>query len=112
MRNTIRKVMIVVPVLMSSCQLSNGVCDQRTKSGYVNNQATIDPTARAKARELPVQMVACRAKRSSGPGLWSMAEFSPAGSKMVGDATQTLMHGECHARDTPRSCHRHRDRRG
>src|SRR5439155_3522545 len=104
MRNTIRNVMMVVPVLMSSCQLSNGVEDQRTNNGYVNNQTTIDPTARANAQELRVQMVAWRGKRSSGPGSWGMAEFSPARSKMAGDATQTSMHGECHARAARRSC--------
>jgi hypothetical protein len=49
MRNTIRKVMIVVPVLITSCQVS-----LNRKSGPVTSQARITLTARMKAAGLPV----------------------------------------------------------
>src|SRR4051812_48057350 len=49
MRKTIRKVMIVVPVLMTSCQTSENL-----KIGPVTAQTTISVTAAMKAQGVPV----------------------------------------------------------
>jgi hypothetical protein len=53
MRNTIRNVTIVVPVLMTSCHVS-----ENPKIGPVMAQMTITPTARTKAMDVPVALVA------------------------------------------------------
>ena len=53
MRKTIRKVTMVVPVLMTSCHVS-----EKPKSGPVAAQTRMTPRAVAKAHEPPVQHVA------------------------------------------------------
>jgi hypothetical protein len=58
-RNTIRKVTIVVPVLITSCQVS-----EKWKSGPVMPQTRIVPSARPNAGTLPENRVAAEAKRS------------------------------------------------
>ena len=60
MRNTIRKVTMVVPVLMTSCQVS-----EKWNNGPVKPQTTMIPTAKMKACVLPAASVAKREKRSS-----------------------------------------------
>jgi hypothetical protein len=47
-RNTMRKVTIVVPVLITSCQES-----EKPKSGPVTAQTTTTPTARMKVEARP-----------------------------------------------------------
>ena len=59
MRNTIRNVTMVVPVLMTSCQVS-----EKSKIGPVIAQTRTIPSASAKAGTLPVKCVAAEAKRS------------------------------------------------
>ena len=66
MRNTIRKVTMVVPVLMTSCQVS-----EKSKTGPVTAQTRTTPSAKAKAGTLPVKCVAREAKRSK-TGAWSL----------------------------------------
>jgi hypothetical protein len=51
MRNTIRKVIIVVPVLITSCQVS-----ENWKSGPVNAQARITATAKINTSGEPTIM--------------------------------------------------------
>ena len=58
--------MIVVPVLMTSCQVS-----EKLKSGPVTNQTATTATAPAKAQLLPAYFVAFSASRSSD--LWIRA---------------------------------------
>jgi hypothetical protein len=58
MRNTIRKVMMVVPVLMMSCQVS-----LKPKSGPVSAQASTAASAAAKAAGLAAVREARFAKR-------------------------------------------------
>src|SRR5881275_345856 len=60
MRKTIKKVTIVVPVLITSCQVS-----EKWKKGPVAIQTRITSVASAKAQELPLQAVARRENRSS-----------------------------------------------
>ena len=59
-RNTIRNVTIVVPVLITSCQVS-----EKWKIGPVTSQTTITARRAANAHELPVQAVTARDQRSS-----------------------------------------------
>jgi hypothetical protein len=54
-RNTIRNVTIVVPVLMTSCHVS-----ENPKIGPLISQTRMVRTARPNAVELPVQLVAKR----------------------------------------------------
>src|SRR5829696_2743329 len=58
MRKTIRKVTMVVPVLMTSCQVS-----EKPKSGPVTAQTTTTPAATAKAGGRPVARAVHLAKR-------------------------------------------------
>src|SRR5437762_589714 len=68
MRNTIRKVTMVVPVLMTSCQVS-----EKPKNGPVTAQTTTVSKASKKAMVLPVQIVAQREKRSKrAPRVWRL----------------------------------------
>src|SRR5260370_1152032 len=60
MRNTIRKVTIVVPVFITSCQVS-----EKWKSGPVRPQTSTIRTATPKAVELPVQAGTSRSLRSN-----------------------------------------------
>ena len=60
MRNTIRKVTIVVPVLMTSCQVS-----EKPNSGPVKAQAMTTASATPKAHDVPTHSVRAREKRSS-----------------------------------------------
>src|SRR5665213_431137 len=62
MRKTMRNVTMVVPVLMTSCQVL-----EYSKSGPVAPQTTMVKTARASAPDVPVQAVASRARRSRKP---------------------------------------------
>jgi phosphoribosylpyrophosphate synthetase len=59
MRNTIRKVTTVVPVLMTSCQVS-----EYLKTGPVTSQMIITLMAMINAAELPVAAVAQLENRS------------------------------------------------
>src|SRR5574338_273384 len=78
MRNTMRKVTIVVPVLMTSCQVS-----LKWKSGPLTAHATITKTAMPKVTGCPEARAVALAKRvkdseigmvqhalGSGDGLW------------------------------------------
>src|ERR1700704_4830580 len=58
MRKTIKNVMMVVPVLMTSCQVS-----LNRNSGPVTSQARITPTARLKVAGLPVTRAVALARR-------------------------------------------------
>src|SRR5438552_4973321 len=58
-RKTIKKVMIVVAVLITSCQVL-----LNSNIGPVINQTMIDARASPNAQERPVQSVASRANRS------------------------------------------------
>src|SRR5215475_6196654 len=64
MRNTIKKVTIVVPVLMTSCHVS-----EKPKIGPVTSQTRTTAAASAKPHELPVATLARRATCSSNFGL-------------------------------------------
>jgi hypothetical protein len=57
-RNTIKKVIIVVPVFITSCHVS-----LKPKSGPVNAHVMISVTAQIKVTGLPVTLEANRAKR-------------------------------------------------
>src|SRR5690242_15129216 len=59
-RNTIRNVTMVVPVLITSCHVS-----EKWKIGPVTSQTTITITASANAHELPDQSVTAREALSS-----------------------------------------------
>src|SRR4051812_27669173 len=61
MMNTIRKVTIVVPVLMTSCQVS-----LKLKIGPVTAQARTISRASTKAWTLPIQRVTHTVNRSAG----------------------------------------------
>src|SRR5947207_15855148 len=65
MRNTIRNVMIVVTVLITSCQVS-----KLSNSGRLNAQATSNSTATTSAWVDPDQSVAWRARRAKNPSWW------------------------------------------
>src|SRR4051812_22790920 len=58
MRNTIKKVIIVVPVLITSCQVS-----LNRNNGPVTNQTRITLTARVKVTGLPVTRAVVLARR-------------------------------------------------
>src|SRR5919198_6104357 len=60
MRNTIRKVTIVVPVLITSCHVS-----EKWKSGPVQAHTRTTRNATPNAQEVPTQSVSAREKRSS-----------------------------------------------
>src|SRR2546421_8051645 len=60
MRKTIRKVTMVVPVLITSCQVS-----EKWKSGPVASHSAMTSAARPNAQELPVQRVTFCDPRSS-----------------------------------------------
>src|SRR5205823_406882 len=64
---TIRNVMMVVPVLMTSCQVF-----EYSKYGPVTAHTMMVPSASANASELPVHSVARRDIRSSHPALRPM----------------------------------------
>src|SRR5215207_9067495 len=68
-RKTIRNVTIVVPVLITSCHVS-----EKPKRGPVTIQTTMTVTARANAIELPDASVAACAKRSRRGALRVVAE--------------------------------------
>src|SRR5262249_43321288 len=59
-RKTIRKVTIVVPVLITSCHVS-----EKPKRGPVASHSTMDPAATAKAQLDPEYFVALVERRSS-----------------------------------------------
>jgi hypothetical protein len=58
-RKTIRKVTIVVPVFITSCQVS-----EKRNNGPVNPQTIITDSARMKDIDVPVAFVAWSEKRS------------------------------------------------
>src|SRR4051812_35009060 len=62
MRNTMRKVTMVVPVLITNCQVSLYL-----KIGPVTAQITIVANARRKAMGFPVQSAVAFAKRENRP---------------------------------------------
>src|SRR5688572_14862649 len=62
MRKTIRKVVMVVMLLITSCQ----VCE-KSPTGRKMSQTRTTARARPRAHELPARSVACRAKPSNQP---------------------------------------------
>lgn len=58
-KNTIKKVMIVVPVLMTSCQVS-----ENSNQGPLAAQPTTTNAAKAKAPDVPLACAAAIAPRS------------------------------------------------
>src|SRR3954451_13060588 len=83
MRNTIRKVMMVVAVLMTSCQVS-----KLSHNGRLAAQTTIRRRARRKAAVDPDQSVALRAIRAANDSCWefwaTVAGVRVAGMKLLG----------------------------
>src|ERR1043165_3005156 len=69
-KNTIRNVMIVVPVLITNCQVS-----EKSNIGPVIAQTTTVPAANKKATELPVAFVAHSANRSKKPFFFLPSAF-------------------------------------
>src|SRR5437016_188509 len=77
MRNTIRKVTMVVLVLMTSCQVS-----EKAKKGPLTSQMMIESTASPNAAELPDQSVArreSRARKGSRGGWLALADMGASG---------------------------------
>ena len=85
---------MVVPVLMTSCQVS-----EKWKTGPSSAHAMMTPTAPAKASELPVQTVTTRAECSSHPLL-------PVPRRLVLPSSQLIGQRE-RGNETPvRACNR------
>jgi hypothetical protein len=66
-----RKVMTVVPVLMTSCQVS-----LKLKIGPVTAQITTTAVARKKMAGFPQKSAAWRAKRPNHPACWDTRIFA------------------------------------
>src|SRR5215213_3948846 len=83
MRNTIRKVMMVVAVLITSCQVSKW-----SHNGRLAAQTAISRTARRKATVDPDQSVAFRAIRAAKDSWWisgpAVAGVRVAGMESLG----------------------------
>src|ERR1700730_2240768 len=71
MRKTMRKVTTVVPVLMTSCQVS-----LKLKMGPVTAQVTTTAVARKKMAGFPQKSEAWRAKRPNHPACWDTRIFA------------------------------------
>src|SRR6202035_2862492 len=71
MRKTMRKVTTVVPVLMTSCQVS-----LKLKIGPVTAQVTTTAVARKKMAGFPQKSEAWRAKRPNHPACWGTRIFA------------------------------------
>ena len=87
MRNTIRNVTIVVPVLITSCQVS-----EKPKMGPVMAQTRMMPRASAKAGTLPVKRVAAEAKRSKTRA-WAFVVMSHDPPRLGSIVTRPLRPG-------------------